>query len=163
MTSASTPHQALLGIFEHYQPKRMLCISREPIPAALAFCTEHPDCVRVETDQVPLPAELANQRYDLAVVADELERLDKRQGVELIAGLRNLSVSRLAVLVDLQQTPEWKDTDFFGLALQRHGKFERDDRSLSLFTYDLAEYKSVPDWLNSKYWANPQLFGKYWW
>jgi hypothetical protein len=27
----------------------------------------------------------------------------------------------------------------------------------------LREYKQVPDWLNAKFWANPQLFGKYWW
>ncbi|WP_221179020.1 DUF6231 family protein, partial [Pseudomonas chlororaphis] len=25
------------------------------------------------------------------------------------------------------------------------------------------EYKQVPDWLNSRFWANPENFGKYWW
>ncbi|MCF3991384.1 DUF6231 family protein, partial [Pseudomonas aeruginosa] len=25
------------------------------------------------------------------------------------------------------------------------------------------EYKQVPDWLNAKFWANPENFGKYWW
>lgn len=163
MTTAQTPHQALLGIFEHYQPLRLLCVGHDPIPAALAYCTEHPECGRVETSEVPLTAELANQRYDLAIVADQLERLNKRQGIELLAGLRNLSVNRMAVLVDLDRAPEWKDTDFYGLAMQRQGSFQRDERRLTLFTYDLAEYKNVPDWLNSKYWANPQLFGKYWW
>ena len=24
-------------------------------------------------------------------------------------------------------------------------------------------YKQVPDWLNAKFWANPENFGKYWW
>ncbi|MFO5894085.1 DUF6231 family protein, partial [Pseudomonas aeruginosa] len=23
--------------------------------------------------------------------------------------------------------------------------------------------KQVPDWLNAKFWANPENFGKYWW
>ncbi|WP_221179227.1 DUF6231 family protein, partial [Pseudomonas protegens] len=27
----------------------------------------------------------------------------------------------------------------------------------------LLEYKQVPDWLNSRFWANPENFGKYWW
>ncbi|MGO3534472.1 DUF6231 family protein, partial [Pseudomonas helleri] len=25
------------------------------------------------------------------------------------------------------------------------------------------EYKQVPDWLNARFWANPENFGKYWW
>jgi len=39
----------------------------------------------------------------------------------------------------------------------------RNIRQLTLFTYDLREYKQVPDWLNAKFWANPENFGKYWW
>ena len=42
-------------------------------------------------------------------------------------------------------------------------RFQRDEQTLSLFTYDLREYKQVPDWLNAKFWANPENFGKYWW
>ncbi|QIB51229.1 MULTISPECIES: DUF6231 family protein [Pseudomonas] len=160
---SDSPTAALLGIFEHYQPQRLLSVSPESIPAAVAFCATHPDCTHFETDRVPLPADLAGRRYDLAVVADQLERLDKRQGMELLAGMRNLLVSRMAVLVDMQRTPAWEQNDFFGLAFQRQGYFERDGQTLTLFTYDLASYKSVPDWLNSKYWANPELFGKYWW
>lgn len=163
MTLPATPHQALLGILEQYRPRRVLCVSPEPIPAVVAYGAENPDCVRLETNEVPLTAEFANQRYDLALVADQLERLEKRSGIELLAGLRNLSVGRMAVLVDLQHAPGWRDTDFFGLGLQRTARFDREGRHLSLFTYDLAEYKNVPDWLNAKYWANPQLFGKYWW
>ena len=33
----------------------------------------------------------------------------------------------------------------------------------NMCTYDLREYKQVPDWLNAKFWANPERFGKYWW
>ncbi|MBL4833231.1 MAG: hypothetical protein JKY26_04570 [Pseudomonas sp.] len=160
---SSTPTQALLGILDQYQPRRLLCISGDSIPAVMAYVEQHPDCVLVETDKVPLPDELANQRYDMAIVADQLEKLDKRQGVELLAGLRNLSVSRMAVLVELEQAPEWQASDFYGLAMQRDARFEKDQRCLTLFTYDLAEYKTVPDWLNAKYWANPENFDRYWW
>ena len=111
--------------------------------------------------------ELANQRYDLAIIADLLEHIPQRNGVELLAGLRNLSASRLAVLVDLTQSAHWQENDFFALALQRHASFTQagstDERTLALYTYDLADYKQVPDWLNNKYWANPEMFDKYWW
>ena len=57
----------------------------------------------------------------------------------------------------------WQDTDFFALALSASEKFCRDEQVLSLFTYDLHDYKQVPDWLNARFWANPEMFGKYWW
>lgn len=160
---SDSPTSALLAILDQYQPATLLSISREPIPAVRAFAAAHADCEVTSTGQVPLPVELANRRYDLAIVADQLETLHMRSGIELLAGLRNLSVSRMAVLVDLQLAQGWRENDFFGLAMQRHARFDRDERSLTLFTYDLAEYKSVPDWLNSKYWANPEMFDKYWW
>ncbi|UAW97645.1 hypothetical protein KEM63_12660 [Halopseudomonas nanhaiensis] len=159
----ASPTSALLGILDKYQPRRLLCISTAPVPAAMAYCEQTTGCDCINTADVPLPPELANQRYDLAIVANELERLDKRAGTELLAGLRNLSVSRMAVLIDHSLTSDWQDTDFFALALQRTARFAQGDRLLTLYTYDLAEYKQVPDWLNSKYWANPEMFGKYWW
>jgi hypothetical protein len=91
-----------------------------------------------------------------------LEHLSKRDGLQLLGGIRNLNASRIAVLVDLSAC-DWQATDFFSLALQISARFERDEQTLTLFTYDLLAYKQVPDWLNAKFWANPQMFGKYWW
>jgi hypothetical protein len=83
---SDSPTSALLAILDQYQPASLLCISREPVPAVIAFCAEHTGCEVTTTDQVPLPAELANRRYDLAIVADQLETLAMRSGVELLAG-----------------------------------------------------------------------------
>ena len=109
----------------------------------------------VQVPAGPLPAEQAAQRFDLALVADCLEHLPKRTALQLLGGIRNLNASRIAVLVDLAAC-EWTDTDFFALALQATERFQRDEQVLSLFTYDLREYKQVPDWLNAKFWANPR-------
>ena len=88
--------------------------------------------------------------------------MPKKAGLELLGGIRNLNASRLAVLADLTAC-DWKEPDFFALALQNNESFQRDDQILTLFTYDLREYKDVPDWLNARFWANPENFGKYWW
>ncbi|MDD3447840.1 MAG: DUF6231 family protein [Gammaproteobacteria bacterium] len=32
-----------------------------------------------------------------------------------------------------------------------------------LYGFDIATYKVTPDWLNSRYWANPELWDRYWW
>ena len=34
------------------------------------------------------------------------------------------------------------------------------DDKVSVFIYDIAEYKDNPDWLNNKNWANPELWEK---
>jgi hypothetical protein len=160
--SSRTPQQALAALLERYAPSRLLLVGASEIPALAAFQAAHADCQVAHAAAGAFPAELAAQRFDLALVVDCLEHLPKRTGLELLGGIRNLNASRLAVLVDLQACA-WQDTDFFALALQASERFQRGEQTLSLFTYDLLDYKQVPDWLNAKFWANPENFGKYWW
>ena len=145
-----------------HQPKRLLLLGASQFPALEAFKLAHPDTCVAHAAPGPLPADIAARRFDLALVVDCLEHLPKRDGLNLLGGIRNLNASRIAVLVDLGAC-DWKDTDFFSLALQAGERFQRDEQVLTLFTYDLLDYKQVPDWLNARFWANPENFGKYWW
>lgn len=159
--SQRTPQQALAALLEHFTPQRLLLVGSR-FPALDAFAEAHPG---VSIDVVapgPLPQEVAAQRFDLALLVDCLEHLPKRSGLELLGGIRNLNASRVAVLTDLTACG-WQETDFFALALSASEKFQRDAQVLSLFTYDLHDYKQVPDWLNARFWANPENYGKYWW
>ena len=160
--SSRTPQQSLAALLDRQTPKRLLVLGAGQFPALDAFKRAHPDTVVCVAGPGPLPADLAAQRFDLALVVDCLEHLSKRAGLELLGGVRNLNASRIAVLADLAAC-SWKDTDFFSLALQTSEHFCRDNQVLTLFTYDLLEYKQVPDWLNARFWANPENFGKYWW
>jgi hypothetical protein len=160
--SNRTPQQALAALLDRYAPKRLLLIGADGFPALQAFQDAHPGTELAQTGPGPLPANLAAQRFDLALVVDCLEHIPKRSGQELLGGIRNLNASRIAVLADLQAC-NWQETDFFSLALQASERFARDEQVLTLFTYDLHEYKQVPDWLNARFWANPENFGKYWW
>lgn len=160
--SPQSPQQALAALLEHYAPARLLHVGNSDLPAVNAFSRSHPHSTTDRTQTVPLQDELANRRFDLALLADCLEHLPKRDGLQLLGGIRNLNASRIAVLVDLNAC-DWQATDFFALALQISARFERDKQTLTLFTYDLLDYKQVPDWLNAKFWANPQMYGKYWW
>ncbi|MCY1413464.1 hypothetical protein D3C76_592930 [compost metagenome] len=162
MISPRTPQQALAALLDRYAPKRLLLVGASGIPAVEAFRAAHPDCQLAEAPAGPLPADLAAQRYDLALLADCLEHMPRREALQLVGGIRNLNSSRVAVLVDLNAAGT-SETDFFSLAMQASERFQRDQQTLTLFTYDLHEYKQVPDWLNAKFWANPENFGKYWW
>lgn len=161
MTDHPTPQQVLAALLAHHAPQRLLQVGRSNLPALEAYAQSH-SCHLERTEQVPLPAELAAQRYDLALVADCLEHVPKRSGLELLGGIRNLNASRLAVLIDLSAAG-WEPADLYALALQRGEQFRRGTQTLTLFTYDLLDYKQAPDWLNAKFWANPHLYGKYWW
>lgn len=160
--SSRTPQQALAALLDRYAPQRLLLIGASDFPALAAFRQAHPQTSIAQAAPGPLSAELAAQRFDLALVVDCLEHLPKREGQNLLGGIRNLNASRIAVLADLQACG-WLDTDFFSLALQASERFQREEQVLTLFTYDLLDYKQVPDWLNARFWANPQNFGKYWW
>ncbi|MEB0045804.1 MULTISPECIES: DUF6231 family protein [unclassified Pseudomonas] len=160
--SPRTPQQALAALLDRYAPARLLLIGASEFPALEAFKLAHPDSCVAFAAPGALPQALAAQRFDLALVVDCLEHLPKRDGLNLLGGIRNLNASRIAVLADLQASG-WLETDFFSLALQASERFQRDDQVLTLFTYDLLDYKQVPDWLNSRFWANPENFGKYWW
>ena len=160
--STRTPQQALAALLDQQAPRRLLMIGTQTFPALEAFKDAHPETEVFHATPGSLPAELAAQRFDLALVVDCLEHLPKRAGLELLGGIRNLNASRIAVLADLPAC-DWQDTDFYSLALQLTERFGRDEQVLTLFTYDLREYKQVPDWLNARFWANPENFGKYWW
>ncbi|CAD5198338.1 DUF6231 family protein [Pseudomonas sp. FEN] len=160
--STRTPQQALAALLDRYAPQTLLLVGAGSFPALEAFQAAHPEAQLACAAPGALPAELAARRFDLALVVDCLEHLPKRDGRQLLGGIRNLNASRIAVLVDMTASG-WQDSDFFALALQSSERFARDEQVLTLFTYDLKEYKQVPDWLNAKFWANPENFGKYWW
>lgn len=160
--SPHTPQQALAALLAQHSPHSLLLVGAEQLPAVQAFLDAHPDCRYAHAPAGHLPAELAAQRFDLAIFVDCLEHLNQRSGLELLAGVRNLNASKLAVLIDLAAC-DWQRSDFYALALEASAEFQRDAQILTLFTYDLREYKQVPDWLNAKFWANPQNYGKYWW
>ncbi|WXL24157.1 DUF6231 family protein [Ectopseudomonas mendocina] len=160
--SDRTPQQALAALLARYTPERLLLVGQRDLPAIDAFIQAQPKCHIAHAESGKLPAELAAKRYDLAIIVGCLEHMDKREGLQLLGGIRNLNASRMAVLIDLKASG-WEDKDLFALALQASERFQRDEQTLTLFTYDLLDYKQVPDWLNAKFWANPQNFGKYWW
>lgn len=164
--STRSPQQAIAALLDRYAPQRLLVLGAAGLPAVSAFLLAHPAAQLTEAAAAPLSAEIAGQRFDLAIVVDCLEHLPKRVGLELLGGIRNLNASRIAVMVDLEAC-EWHTADFFALALQASERFRRDDgpgqQTLNLFTYDLHEYKQVPDWLNARFWANPENYGKFWW
>lgn len=100
-------------------------------------------------------------RFDFAFVFDTLERLPKRAGRELLARLRDLHGGRFAVALDPGESgadEPWSETELLAMGLVR----ARHD-GLDLYLFDIRTYKHTPDWLNPRFWANPERWDKDWW
>ena len=105
----------------------------------------------------------AHTLYDLAIVSGVLENLEKPQGRQLLASLRD-RLSRqycVHVAIDNRDTvSQWSLTDFLSMALVRVNTYSLRDSSFVLFKYSIGSYKRTPDWLNANNWANPEFMGK---
>lgn len=102
-------------------------------------------------------AQRTRQELAIASLTGNENARDARQ---LIAVMRDLLARQLLVFV-----PEnlLDDTTLIGLGLTRQARFEIDATSWQAWSYDIRTYKSVPDWLNPRFWANPENWNKYRW
>jgi len=105
-------------------------------------------------------------RYDVAIVVNLLEHLDKAKGMQILSRLRDVLSPQYCICLPLNKTgnaSEWQLTDLFSFALSKVASYSQDGVEYGLFKYNINDYKKTPDWLNSDNWANPQMWGKYWW
>ncbi|MBP8064566.1 MAG: hypothetical protein KAY38_06195, partial [Acinetobacter sp.] len=101
------------------------------------------------------------QRYDLAFVlfnTDEASNLDVQQKSQLIVKLRDLMAKRLVVVSKLQD-----ESLLRALGLTQLIDQNIHDRDFALWQFNILTYKHVPDWFNSKFWANPENWDKFRW
>ncbi len=101
------------------------------------------------------------QRYDLAFVlfnTDEASNLDVQQKSQLIVKLRDLMAKKLVVVSKLQD-----ESLLRALGLTQLINQNTHDQDFALWQFNILTYKHVPDWFNSKFWANPENWDKFRW
>ena len=100
------------------------------------------------------------QRYDLAVVrldASEFLAFTPAQKTQLIVKLRDLWAKRIVICAAFDDAKLMRALGFQQLLDYQLGEQQ------SLWLFNILNYKQVPDWLNAKYWANPENWDKYRW
>ena len=73
-----------------------------------------------------------------------------------ITRLRDLLARRVLVLAHPCHTPLLRSLGFSQIE-------HIDEADIIIWQFNILSYKQVPDWLNSKYWANPENWDKYRW
>jgi hypothetical protein len=105
-------------------------------------------------------------RYDVAIVVGLLEHFDKTKGMQILSRLRDVLSPQYCICLPLNSTgdaSQWQLTDLFSFAFSKVASYRQDGVEYGLFKYNINDYKKTPDWLNSDNWANPQMWGKFWW
>ncbi|NND80888.1 MAG: hypothetical protein HKN50_00525 [Gammaproteobacteria bacterium] len=105
------------------------------------------------------------QRFDVTIALNLLEHLDRATGAQVLAQVRDVVGPQFCVCLPINgdHDASWQITDMFAFALRKVALYKHDDIEFGLFKYNIDEYKKTPDWLNSDNWANPEMWGKYWW
>ncbi len=101
-------------------------------------------------------------QVDVAVISDLTETLDRDNGQQWLGSLRNLYAPHIILISDPQKAEEngWAFADFLALGLEH---FAGSEEGLQVFSYAIEDYQPHHDWLNARFWANPENFGKYHW
>lgn len=159
----------LKSIIQQFQPKQILSIGpagQELFADYLKSCKQ---CALREFSASPTLDVLDEYgRFDLVFVSHVLEKMPKTAAEQLIARLRDLHCDRLIIVIPIgtdwpNHMSHWQQADLLGLGFSLLAEFHSNKHRVHIYAFDIASYKTTPEWLSSKYWANPEMFNKYWW
>ncbi|MCO6440372.1 MAG: hypothetical protein J5I81_04650 [Nitrococcus mobilis] len=102
--------------------------------------------------------------HDLALVQADATLTAPESGV-LLARLRDVYARKVLVIVALGLADgPWSRRSLIRLGFTPYGAaVGAEDARLLLYQFDIATYKTTPDWLSPNNWANPELWDKHRW
>lgn len=137
---------------------------QQPIETALCIgsAAVQNDAIRWQyfnaTEFLSLPF---TQRFDLGLVFLNLlgeTGLNETQLTQMLVKLRDLMAKRLVVVAVPEQQALLR-----ALGLTQILNDQTIQSTLQLWQFNILTYKHVPDWFNSKFWANPENWDKFRW
>jgi len=101
------------------------------------------------------------QRYDLGFVVfdtTEMQKISEIEKAQVLVRLRDLMAKRIVVVSKRQDEKLLRSLGFTQLIDKT-----LHDADFALWQFNILTYKHVPDWFNSKFWANPENWDKFRW
>lgn len=155
MMIADAGHRLIQAALHDAPPGSGLWVAADEtsgLPTQLSWLWQTPDALLQSPWQ---------QRHDLAVTWLP-PTLPARDALHLLSALRDLHARQLLAFVPLTAY-DWHEDTLLGLGLQRQARFEHEGQVYEAWSFDIRTYKAVPDWLNPRFWANPENWNKYRW
>lgn len=161
----------LIQVITDIKPSSLLLVSRtlgseatvsaqEALCEALKSVNSSAQCETCGPDKVLIETPVAH--VDLAILLDGFCSTTKTEDMQCIAKLRDQIAKHLVVGVNYEYQALWPMSEFIALGMKKLAVVD-EQRPLTFYSYDILTYKHVPDWLNPKYWANPERWGKHRW
>ena len=101
-----------------------------------------------------------SQRYDLAVLIHPSDNKQKQSFSQQLAAARDQWAKQVLALVPLATNNASVEQEYFALGFSHRPLPEVLSSQYCAYGFSIHHYKSTPDWLNSKYWANPEQWQK---
>ena len=147
-------------------PRTLLAVGPQTADAFTEFLSANPGCALThfaEGDGIDQMS--ATARFDFVFIVGVLEYLPKHVAVAMLARLRDVHAKQLYVLAPigkawLNHASFWEYNDLISLGMERVNVYAKNGLPYALLKFDLRTYKTIPEWLNSKYWARPELWDK---
>lgn len=98
-------------------------------------------------------------RYELAVLIDP-QSLTTESISQLVAVARDRWARQVLVLVPKLSNNHNTEREFFALGFKHRQLPEALNVDFAAYGFSITRYKTTPDWLNSRYWANPERWNK---
>lgn len=169
MTLTSIYRGDILAVVESLRPDSVLMVMAQGEDLIDEMEQKFPQVhlIQIPADEVA-GLSLGSQPSGLAIVANTLEYMDKQAAQTVIARLRDLYSKVLLVAVPIGH--EWRDLrsywdadELLALGLRLVKSYTYQGKPIHLYQFDIQNYKITPDWLNSRDWANPELWDKVRW
>jgi hypothetical protein len=170
--SSNLPEECLsdlCAVLRDVKPRQVMIVTLDPDHLRSLLEQQLQDSELVFKAADTLSADIRHlPLYDAVVLHGVVEQLEKPLAQTIIGALRDLHARHLFILVPigdqwLQQESHWQQSDLLALGMSVFRTYHVEDAVLQWYRFELESYKATPDWLNSKYWANPELFGKFRW
>ncbi len=136
--------------------------SVERLCAAVSGCGENINCETVPEKLSGAVTKNRDRVWSLVVYVHRTVVTNSADAMVIIALARDVISRRVlhVVVNDGVQPGVWTLADSLSL-----GFFEREttgtgNKTTSLYEFNVQNYKRRPDWLNSKHWANPQMWNR---
>lgn len=152
--------QALHAAVEAAAPRTLLALGPDAGQPLDAYAAAHGECALTA---MPTADWDGMGSFDLVFVAGVVEHLSKGEATTLLCRLRDRHARRLYVVLPMgrewaSHASVWEQNDLIALGMERVGVCAEE--RLHLYRFDIHTYKPAPEWFNSKYWANPELWDK---
>jgi len=150
----------LANIVEEKAPRRILTLGSYAAIKFAKYLEHHPQAhlTHISDGNWLAPID-AGSRFDFTYLSDVLEQMLKPQACHLLTQLRDRSQFLYAKVplgkAWLNHVSLWEKNDMRGLGFDLVSLSAEHGRPVGLFCYDSSVYKTEAEWLNSKYWAEP--------